>query len=77
MIQRRATRPRLTAPSTDSVAKEGRPKFNDSTKPGTEHGTFWLVVRDLTNCANFAHTTLVGVQLYFMAWVRSEERLVG
>ena len=34
------------------------PKVQPSTRPGIKPGTFWLAVRDLTNCANLAHKFL-------------------
>ena len=36
--------------------KRRSPKVQPSTRPGIEPGTSWLAVRDLTNCANLAHT---------------------
>ena len=42
--------------STDcDMVKRSSPKVQLSTKPGTEPRTFWLVVRDLTDCANLPH----------------------
>ena len=41
-------------------------QFQPSTRPGIEPGTFWLVVRDLTNCANLAHT--VNCWQFIMCW---------
>ena len=38
-----------------SLSTDGVAKVQPSTRPGIEPGTFWLVVRDLTNCANLAH----------------------
>ena len=47
----------LTSLSIYGVVKAGRsPKVQTLTRPGVEPGTFWLAVRDLTNCANLAHT---------------------
>ena len=44
----------------DSVAKEGRPKFNPrARRPGRALNPGprgWPAVRDLTNCANLAHS---------------------
>ena len=43
----------LTSLSTDGVAKEGRPKFEQpSTRPRIELGTFWFAVRDLISCGD-------------------------
>ena len=36
------------------MAKEGHPKFNPRPGQGLNPGPPWLVVRDLTNCANLA-----------------------
>ena len=49
----------------DIVVKEVHPKFQHSSKLGIEPGTFWLAVRDLTNCtcASLVQTTvLLGIQ---------------
>ena len=38
------------------MAKDGSPEVQSLTRPGIEPGTFLLVVRDLTSCANLAQT---------------------
>ena len=63
--------------STDGVAKEGRPKFNPRPGRGLNTGPSgwaWLVVGDLTNCANLAHkhffNTFVSSQItLLLAWI--------
>ena len=67
----------LLSLSKDGVAKQGRPKVQPSTLPGIEPGTFWLAVRDLTNCTKLAHTNKANVQKIeknnFMAHLSREQ----
>ena len=65
-IERRETRP------TDHgrCGERRSPKVQPSTRPGIEPGTFWLAVRDLTNCANLAHTYNTG-GAPFSTWKRN------
>ena len=65
---------RTSRPTTLSTewCGEGRSfKVHPSTRPGIEPETFWLVVRDLTNCARLTHmfvwfTTLRAVKQYYV-----------
>ena len=47
---------RLNVPVHGRCGERRSPKVQPSTRPGIEPGTSWLAVRDLTNCANLAHT---------------------
>ena len=54
------TKPTAWLPCPPVCCGERRsPKVQPSTRPGIEPGTCWLAVRDLTNCANLAHTVFV------------------
>ena len=45
----------LNVPVHGRCGERRSPTVYPSTRPGIEPGTFWLAVRDLTNCANLAH----------------------
>ena len=49
---------RLNVPVHGRCGERKSPKVQPSTRPGIEPRTSWLAVRDLTNCANLAHTTI-------------------
>ena len=60
-IERRESRPIwLNFPVHRRCGERRSPKVQPSTRRGIEPGTFWLAVRDLTNCANLAHADSVG-----------------
>ena len=48
-------RERVNVPVHGRCGERRSSEVQLSTRPGIEPGTFWLVIRDLTNCANLAH----------------------
>ena len=58
LIECRETRPKVNIPVHRWCGERRSPKVQPLTRPGIEPRTFWLAVRDLTNCANVAHTLL-------------------
>ena len=54
--------PTLNVPLHERCGERRSPKVQPSTRPGIEPGTSQLAVRDLTNCANLAHTADIYLQ---------------
>ena len=50
---------RLENPVHGQCGERSSPKVQPLTRPGTELRNSWLAVRDLTNCANLAHTLMI------------------
>ena len=55
-IERQRLDQRLNVPVHGRCGERRSPKVQPSTRQGLEPGTSRLAVRDLTNCANLAHT---------------------